>query len=387
MPRINPERSYDDITYRAEGNRIDGSGSFSPFTFLCISLILTLLGLTVLYSASYTKAIAEDLPHFFYFMRQGIAAAVSVVLSVILTLIPMKKLEKGYIVLAPAALAALILALIPGFSYGGMLSIGGHAILQPESIALLSSVFTIAGLIADKEERTTGRLAAAYMLLAATDCLILFSGGLSWYILSSLLMLLMLRRAKVPASAILIAFLFMAVTAFGASFLCPELLSPLFSSMLPVPDPELYDQALSASRKAIADGGIAGVGLGSSLYKLGGLESPEALFIFSVFSEELGIVGSAFLVMLFVLYLIIGMRTSRRGMEQGNAKAALLSYGLSLMIVLKALFNMLYVLGVLPLPGILLPFFSYSVSEEAVTMLSSVILYRLVYMMGRKHES
>ena len=125
----------------------------------------------------------------------------------------------------------------------------------------------------------------------------------------------------------------------------------------------------------------------SSLYKLGGLESPEALFIFSVFSEELGIVGSAFLVMLFVLYLIIGMRTSRRGMEQGNAKAALLSYGLSLMIVLKALFNMLYVLGVLPLPGILLPFFSYSVSEEAVTMLSSVILYRLVYMMGRKHES
>ena len=66
---------------------------------------------------------------------------------------------------------------------------------------------------------------------------------------------------------------------------------------------------------------------------------------------------------------------------------ASLSYGLSLMIALKALFDMLYVLGVLPLSGIMLPFFSYSVSEEAITMLSSAVLYRLVYRMGREHES
>ena len=69
-------------------------------------------------------------------------------------------------------------------------------------------------------------------------------------------------------------------------------------------------------------------------------------------------------------------------------KSASLAFGLTLMVVLKALCNMLYVSGLLPLPGILMPFFSYSLSEEAMTILSSVMLYRLVYMMGREaHEA
>ena len=167
----------------------------------------------------------------------------------------------------------------------------------------------------------------------------------------------------------------------------PELLSPMYSTVIPVVDESLYDAALSVSSQAIADGGIVGTGLGSGLYKLGEMISPESQFIFAIFSEELGGIGTIFILFLFIIYLVIGVRTSKRAIEKESGFAVSLSYGLSLMIALKALCNLLYVSGLLPLSGIMLPFFSYSIEEEAITMLSTVFLYKLAYKMGREHES
>ena len=388
MPRVLSERSYDDITYKAGGIRNDASGSFSPFTFLCISLILTLLGLVILYSASYTKAIGLGYPHYYYFARQAATAAVSVILGALLAVLPVRMVSKAYCIFLPLSLIFLAVSLVPGFSFGGMLVIKGYPIIQPASFALIAIVFTIAELLPyTDEERSARNVIAAALSLIVLDVLILFSGGLSWFVLSSLLMLMMLRRSRVPRSALILSLLFMVVTGFGFSFIYPELLSPVFSSILPVADETLYNEALAVSLQAIIDGGIAGTGIGSGLYKLGELTSPESEFIFAVFSEELGIVGTVFLLILFILYLVIGVRTSKRGIEKEDYPAAALSYGLSLMIVLKALCNMLYVSGVLPFTGVLLPFFSYSIQEEAITMLSSVMLYRLAYKMGREHES
>ena len=107
MPRLISERSYDDITYRTEGGRKDSSGSLSPFTFLCISLVLTLMGLVSLYSASYAKAVDLGLPHYWFFMRQAIVAAVSLGVGAVFTLIPRSALEKGYLLFIPLSLALL----------------------------------------------------------------------------------------------------------------------------------------------------------------------------------------------------------------------------------------------------------------------------------------
>lgn len=388
MPRIPAERSYDDITYKAGDNRVNASGSFSPFTFLCITLVLTLLGLVVLYSASYTKAISLGYPHYHYFALQSISAAVAVIAGVFISMLPSRLIAKGWTVLLPLSILAMILTFVPGFFFGGMLRVMGVPVVQPGSLAILATVFVISSLLSfSKDEREARHVVAASVFLIVIELLVLFSCGVSWFTINSLIILLMLRRCRVLRSAVVLTLLFMLVTGVAASIIFPYLLSPVLSSVLPVTDSSLYDQALIASRNAIADGGIAGAGLGSGLYKLGELTSPESQFIFAVFSEELGIVGAAFLLILFILYLVIGIRTSSRSLEKEDGVTASLSYGLSLMIALKALFDMLYVLGVLPLSGIMLPFFSYSVSEEAITMLSSAVLYRLVYRMGREHES
>lgn len=390
MPRLISERSYDDITYRTEGGRKDSSGSLSPFTFLCISLVLTLMGLVSLYSASYAKAVDLGLPHYWFFMRQAIVAAVSLGVGAVFTLIPRSALEKGYLLFIPLSLALLVLQLIPGFFYAGSLVIGGYRIIQAPSVALLGIIFTISCLLPEKDEAER-RVVKIVMTVISTSVLLVLSllvGGISWYFLASVLTLLLLRRRSVGKIALFFVLLFMLVTGGTIPVLLPSLLSPLFSSVLPVSDPSLYDAALTASVGAISDGGIAGVGLGSGVYKLGVLPSPESQFIFAAFVEELGLAGAAFLVLMFVLFLIIGIRTSKRGMGMEREKSATLAFGLTLMVVLKALCNMLYVSGLLPLPGILMPFFSYSLSEEAVTILSSVMLYRLVYMMGREaHEA
>ncbi len=388
MPRIPSERSYDDITYKAGDNRINASGSFSPFTFLCITLILTLLGLVVLYSASYSKAIGLGYPHYHYFARQALCIAATVLAGALLTMLPLDVMAKGFLLLLPLSVVLSVLSFFPGFSFGGMLMIGGCPVLQPASLALFASVFTVAGLLPyTDEERSLRSVISAVISLIVLEALILLSGGIPWFAVSSLVILLMLRRSRMPKLAIFLAFLLMAGAGIGAAFAFPSILSPVFSSAMPVADKAIYDSALSISRQAIADGGIAGAGLGAGLYKLGELVSPESQYIFAVFAEELGGIGMVFLLILFILYLVIGVRTSKRGIEREDGFSASLSYGLSMMIALKAFSNMLYVSGIVPLPGIMLPFFSYSLSECVITMLSSVILYRLVYKMGRKHES
>ena len=73
MPRISGN-SYDDMSYRVSGSGGDGSGSLSPFTFLCVVLIIAFFGLIILYSASFQKAIDNSLPHYYYFIRQLVSA-------------------------------------------------------------------------------------------------------------------------------------------------------------------------------------------------------------------------------------------------------------------------------------------------------------------------
>ena len=388
MPRIPSERSYDDITYKAGDNRTNTSGSFSPFTFLCISLILTLLGLVVLYSASYPKAISLGYPHYFYFLRQVCTAVIAVVVGALVTLMPLQYMSKFFAFLLPVALVSLVITLIPGFSFGSLLAFKGIPIFNPSSFAVFAAVFTAAGLLPyTDEERSVRCVVSAAISLIALEILILFSGGLPWFVLSSVILLLMLRRVRIPKLVLILAFISMVLAAAGAAMALPELLSPMYSTVIPVVDESLYDAALSVSSQAIADGGIVGTGLGSGLYKLGEMISPESQFIFAIFSEELGGIGTIFILFLFIIYLVIGVRTSKRAIEKESGFAVSLSYGLSLMIALKALCNLLYVSGLLPLSGIMLPFFSYSIEEEAITMLSTVFLYKLAYKMGREHES
>ena len=381
-------RSYDDITYSEVYKEKGSSGSLSPFTYLCAMLIIAMLGLTILYSASYEKAIALGYPHYHYFFSNLISAIAALIVGILFRFIPLRVLRKGYLILLPLSAILFVFSFIPSFSHNGWIVIKGVNIISPSSFAMLTLPFVIAGMIDDERDGLSfSSLILPFFISFASMIASLFSGGITWYLLLLAVLIVSLRIKGLrilPLLAVLIA----AIAVMCAlSFIFPErLLSPVVYSLFPVSDPSLYNPDLLIARSAIEEGGIAGAGLGKGLYKLGTLSSPESVYIFASFSEELGYTGTLVVIFLFILVSIIGARTISRAERRGDSSSAVIVSGLTLYIVLRSAVNILYVAGYLPLPGTLLPFFSYSPSEEALSILSATVLYRLIFIMGRAHE-
>ena len=107
---------------------------------------------------------------------------------------------------------------------------------------------------------------------------------------------------------------------------------------------------------AIGSGGWFGVGLGNSKQKQLYVSEPMNDFIFSIVCEELGIIGAAIIIILFVLLVWRGFYIATK---TDDRFASLLALGLSFQIGLQAALNIAVVTDVLPNTGISLPFFSY----------------------------
>src|SRR5215471_3130896 len=116
---------------------------------------------------------------------------------------------------------------------------------------------------------------------------------------------------------------------------------------------------------AVGTGGITGTGLMEGKQKLFYLPEPHTDFIFASMAEELGLVGSVFVVTLFAVFLWRGMRASARSED---VFGRYLAVGITSMVVLQALINISVVLGMMPTKGIPLPLVSYGGSSLFVTL-------------------
>ena len=139
-------------------------------------------------------------------------------------------------------------------------------------------------------------------------------------------------------------------------------------------DPMGIGYQLKQSLIAVGSGGIAGVGLGMGIQKLGFLPQPIADSIFAVFSEETGFAGSLFLVLLFLLFLWRGLKIAK---EAGDKFQQLAALGIASWITIQAFINIGAMIGVFPLTGIPLPFISYGGSALVTTLAGAGILLNI----------
>jgi len=128
----------------------------------------------------------------------------------------------------------------------------------------------------------------------------------------------------------------------------------------PYSDPQGRGFHIIQSLIAVSTGGITGVGLMEGKQKLFYLPEPHTDFIFAVTAEELGLVGSLIVVLLFAIFLWRGIRTALRTQD---VFGRLLAVGITSMIVVQAFINISVVLGMMPTKGIPLPFVSYGGSS------------------------
>ena len=133
----------------------------------------------------------------------------------------------------------------------------------------------------------------------------------------------------------------------------------------PYSDPQGSGFHIIQSLIAVSTGGITGLGLMEGKQKLFYLPEPHTDFIFAVTAEELGLVGSLVVLLLFGIFLWRGVRTALRTQDMFGR---FLAVGITSMVVVQAFINISVVLGIMPTKGIPLPFVSYGGSSLFVTL-------------------
>jgi cell division protein FtsW len=142
----------------------------------------------------------------------------------------------------------------------------------------------------------------------------------------------------------------------------------------PYADPQGSGFHIIQSLIAVGTGGFAGVGLMEGKQKLFYLPEPHTDFIFANISEELGLIGSLTVVILFAIFLFRGIRTA---LAAKDLHARFIATGVTAMVVLQALMNISVVLALMPTKGIPLPFISYGGSSLFVTLASVGVLLNI----------
>jgi cell division protein FtsW len=122
---------------------------------------------------------------------------------------------------------------------------------------------------------------------------------------------------------------------------------------------------------AVGTGGVTGKGLMGGVQKLFYLPEPHTDFIFSVISEELGLIGATLVVICFCIITWRGLRVALRAPDRFGAFLAL---GLTTMVAVQAFMNISVVLSLMPTKGIPLPLVSFGGSSLLINLVGMGVL-------------
>jgi len=146
------------------------------------------------------------------------------------------------------------------------------------------------------------------------------------------------------------------------------------SFLNPWKDPKGSGYQLAQSLLALGSGGVWGKGLGNSELKIHYLPDAHTDFIFSILGEELGLLGTLFLIILFAALAVRGFQVAQRAPDLfGN----LVATGVVFLTSFQALIHLAVSVGLAPTKGIPLPFLSYGGSSLVVMLSSFGILLKI----------
>lgn len=123
---------------------------------------------------------------------------------------------------------------------------------------------------------------------------------------------------------------------------------------------------------AVGSGGLFGQSVGEGMSKFLYLPEQYTDFAYAVFSQEFGFIGSVFVLLLYLVFLLAGFAAARKLKE---TYAALLVYGLTMLISVQGIVNIAMVIGCFPVTGIPLPFISYGGSSLIMNIISVALIY------------
>lgn len=332
--------------------------------FLLILLLLLSYGLIMLFSAGYAVALYRRGDAYTYIRPQLLFAALGVLAMYAASLVDYHVWHRlAWPMLGISLLLLAIVLFMP--EYNGCkrwIVLPGLGTLQPSEIAKFAVVLVFAHIISLNHDRmqtfATGVLPFMVILGAVTVLMLLephLSGTLLILGIGAVLMFVGGTGLKWFALAGIAGAGAIAAAVVLLPELVPYAMGRLSSWRDPFADPLGEGHQTIQSLYAIASGGAAGLGLGNSRQKYLYVPEPQNDFIFSILCEELGFVGAALTVVLFLLLFLRGMSIAVRARDKFGA---LLAVGFVVQVVLQAVLNIAVVTNTIPNTGISLPFFS-----------------------------
>jgi len=346
------------------------------------SLLITVLGLVMVYSASQITALQMSLPGSYFFRKQFLAAAIGGALLLAASRMPVRLHRALAYPMLAGSVFLMVLVQVPGIGRAvngnqNWISIGGPFQLQPSEFGKLALVLWGADLLARKQDKNllaqwkhmlVPIVPVTFMLLG----LIMLGGDMGTAIILTAILFGLLWLAGAPTR------LFVGVLSIAATLgvilikTSPNRMARFacIGATEPGTGANSCWQAVHGIY-ALASGGIFGSGLGASVEKWGQLPEAHTDFIFAVTGEELGLAGTLSVLALFAALGYAGIRVAGRTEDPFVRYAA---GGVTTWITAQAVINIGAVLGLLPIAGVPLPLFSYGGSALLPTMFAVGLL-------------
>ena len=345
---------------------------FDKVLFLTV-IILSLFGLVMIYSSSNIWAEYKFHDSFHYLKYQSIFFIIGLIIMILVSRIDYRVYYKYSNIILIISFILLILVLIPGIgsirngsrSWFGIGSLG----IQPSEAAKIGLIiftskylsknknifpvllitFILFGLIMLQPDLGTGSI------LVMSIIAILFVAGLSikFFIGGGILGLVGIILLIIIA---------------------PYRMNRITSFLDPWRDPLGTGFQMIQSLYAIGPGGLFGMGYLQSVQKHFYLPEPQTDFIFSIISEEFGVVGAFIVVGLFFILLFRGIKIAN---NCDDLFGKYLAFGILFQMIFQAIMNLSVVVGLIPVTGVTLPFLSYGGSSLLVSMLSIGIILNI----------
>jgi cell division protein FtsW len=336
------------------------------------TLLLLVLGLVMVFSASSVESYATSGSAWGVSARQVMWAGLGLPLMFVASRMPTRFFRAiAYPVLA-VAIALLALVLIPGIGVEvngsqNWLRIAGFQ-LQPSELSKIALVIWGADLLARKDKLLddSKHLLIPLLPVAGLLLLLVLAGG---DLGTSLILMVIVASLLFFAGARWSVLLGLGAIALSAvlflSFTTGYRKARLTSWLDPAADPLGSGWQALHGTYALASGGWWGLGLGASREKWGALPEAHTDFILAIIGEELGLVGTLVVLVLFATVAFAGYRIAV-GTQDPFVRLAAAS--VTAWFVMQAVVNMGAVLGILPITGVPLPLVSYGGSSLVATL-------------------
>lgn len=342
---------------------------------LSITIILIVIGLVTLYSAVTPGAPPSQKPLYF---KQFIWFGVGVTAMVVAFLVNYRVLERWSNALYGGCIGLLILVFFIGKTVAGSRRwlILGPVSLQPSELTKIVVIIVLSSYyakVANPKGMGFRELIKPLILTVIPFFLIVKQPDLGTGLLIGLIAASITIFAKIRRRTLVYILTGCAVSIpLVWSFLKGYQKQRILTFLRPDSDPLGSGYHIIQSKIAIGSGMITGKGfLKGTQNALSFLPEQHTDFIFSVLSEEWGFIGSATLLLLFLLLILWGLRIAYRSKDPFGT---LLSIGITSMIFLQVIINIGMVTGLMPVVGVPLPFISYGGSSMITVMISIGLL-------------